>query len=80
MKTIWKILSDWLSVEVQRKQKNSLLFLSMSFYLTVKGNMNSQEFIVVGLSILGIYVFGNIASKKVGNQTNDKTKGGSNSC
>ena len=58
-----------------KETKNSLLFLSMSFYLTVKGNMNSQEFIVVGLSILGIYVFGNIASKKVGNQTNDKTKG-----
>jgi len=60
-----KILLDWLDVNVQRKHKNSLLFLLLSFYLTTKGIMSSIEFIGVGLTTLGIYVVGNLISKQI---------------
>lgn len=60
-----KIILDWLDVNVQRKHKNSLLFLLLSFYLTIKGVMTSIEFIGVGLTTLGIYVVGNLVSKNI---------------
>ena len=64
MKTLCRIITDWLDVNVQRKHKNSLLFLAMSFYLTLKGTMQSYEFIGVGLTTLGIYVVSNVVDKK----------------
>ena len=62
MKELFKIILDWLDVNVQRKHKNSLLFLIMSFYLTLKGKeyMTQWAFIGVGLTTLGIYVVGNV--------------------
>ncbi|MDD4690132.1 MAG: hypothetical protein PHE51_10350 [Eubacteriales bacterium] len=60
MKSLWKVIIDWLDVNVQRKHKNSLLFLAMSFYLTIKGNMEQWAFVGVGLTTLGIYVVGNV--------------------
>ena len=76
MNKLYKIILDWLDVNVQRKHKNSLLFLAMSFYLTLKGTMQSYEFIGVGLTTLGIYVVSNVVDKKNNNSVDNKVDKG----
>ncbi len=65
MERLKNICLDWIDANVQRKHKNSLLFLMLSFYLTNKGVMSSIEFIGVGLTTLGIYIVGNLVSKNI---------------
>lgn len=57
------VIIDWFDVNVQRKHKTALLFLTMSFYLTIRDIMKINDFILVGLVVLGIYNTSNLISK-----------------
>ena len=75
MKRLGDVIIDWIDVNKQRKHKNSLVFLAMSFYLTLKGAMDSWLFIGVGLASLGIYSLANIYEHRA---INGEDKGGEN--